>query len=343
MSGPRLLFVAAGAVIAAIVWWQWPRSTPAPPAGVSGAAGAADRLANSVRVPDNSAWTPADGAAIEVRDERGAPAAAVAVRATRADGATTAGETDAAGRAVLGLGPGRWHLEVAERAVTGATAFEIDALPAAPIALVAELGLPVAEAAPPAVGSSPSGVVGLVTAGGARLADFTVAPVFQGGVGPGHPVVNDRIPQPIPLAPRRYLGTAGTFRWEGLAPGTYLLQVSSPGHGTRAVRVNAVAGGFGDGSVTLAPAASLSGTVSDGRAVPIANVVVRATVDGAVVAQARTSSEGIYLLENLPAGPVVVSVATSKDECLGDDTTLTVTAGARTTHRIEMVCAWQGR
>ena len=32
-----------------------------------------------------------------------------------------------------------------------------------------------------------------------------------------------------------------------------------------------------------------------------------------------------------------------KDECLGDDTTLTVTAGARTTHRIEMVCAWQGR
>ncbi|MCE9575078.1 MAG: carboxypeptidase-like regulatory domain-containing protein [Deltaproteobacteria bacterium] len=342
MSGPRLLFVAAGAgVIAAVAWWQWPRSAPSIASARDAGAAPVARVPD-VRKPDNTAWSPADGVALDVRDERGAAAAGALVRATRDGGIVAEAATDDAGRVVLPLTPGRWHVDIADHVVEGAATLELDVPPATPVALVAEIGDAVAEAAPPAPGASPSGVVGVVTAGGARLADFTVAPVFLGGVGPGRPVVNDRIPQPIALPARRYLGTAGAFRWEGLAPGTYLLHVGSPGYGTGAVRVNAIAGGFGDGSIALAPAASLSGTVSDGRAVPIANVMVRATVDGAVVAQARTSSDGIYLLEGLPAGPVVVSVATSKGECTADDTPLTVAAGARTTRRIEMTCAWQG-
>jgi hypothetical protein len=341
MSGSRLFIVAAaGGAIAAIAWWQWPRAQPAPVAPPATATPPAPAPPIAVRRPDKP--MPTDGTPLDVRDGRGTPVVDVEVRATSSAGTVAEAATDDTGRAVLALTPGRWQLVVADHQITGAAQLELGAVPAAPLDLVVEGGVPAALPEPPAPGPRPAGVVGVVTAGGARLADFTVAPVFLGGYGPGHTVVNDHIPQPIPLAPRRFIAMAGGFRWDGLAPGSYLLRVSSAGYGTREVRTVADAGGFGDGSIALAPAASLSGTVSDGRAVPIADVVVRGTVNGAVVAQTRTSPQGIYLLENLPAGPIVVSVATSKGECIGDDQTITVVAGQRTTQRLEMTCAWQG-
>jgi hypothetical protein len=61
-----------------------------------------------------------------------------------------------------------------------------------------------------------------------------------------------------------------------------------------------------------------------------------------VLAEATTGADGVYLLGPLPAGTITVRARIAKDVCLPKAEIVSTVAGQRTTHRIELECAWQG-
>ncbi len=249
--------------------------------------------------------------------------------------------SDRDGQAGLPLAAGRWQLEAtrggAPLVLTEAADWTVDAL-ALPAPVVR--ALPAAEVPPPPeLPPLPAGrgaLVGEVTLAGARPYDLIVTPFFLGDYGPGHPVVRDRVPAPIPLPARRFLGTAGRFRWDDLAPGTYAVWLVAPDRGAAIVRATVTADLAGNASAALAPAASVSGRAVDDRGAELAGVTIAATVDGLPLAAVRSDAHGTWLIADLPAG--AARLAASSPGCIDDRPTVALVAGQRTIHALGLLC-----
>jgi hypothetical protein len=341
MSGRGAALIVGILAIAAIAYLAWPAAHDRVASSPDARTAALPRL--PVRKPDNVTAPSGLSVRFALRDRKGAPLGGVELTATPEHGAPSSATSGDDGIAALPLGVGRWHLAAAGHAIAGADEVEL----AAAIDHEVPLRLDPEAEPPPApedlgVADRSGGLTGVVTGGGAHLADVTVAPTYLGGYGPGHPVVHDRAPHPIAIPPRRFLGAPSGYTWRDLPPGGYDLFVSSPGWGTTHVRANVEPTGFGVGSVALLPAASVSGAVQDGRGAPVSGAIVHAEVDGRTIDQALTGADGIYLLDELPAGVITLAARFPKDICLPASDIVTVAAGKRTTHRIEMTCAWQG-
>ena len=104
----------------------------------------------------------------------------------------------------------------------------------------------------------------------------------------------------------------GRYRYVGLDPGTYTLQVEKPGYVTLRVRAAP------DGTVAMARGSAIEGRVTDANGDPLWGVVVaavRATTEGEpseIVAQSRTDDLGRYRVHSLGEGDYVVRVATDQ-------------------------------
>ena len=112
---------------------------------------------------------------------------------------------------------------------------------------------------------------------------------------------------------RNFESTAGTFRWDKLAPGRYVLTATAPGRPpTRSDPVD-IAGGVAtrDVRIVLPQGGSVTGRVYDERHVPLAGVDLRFDAVSSVVvssAEAKTDEAGHYLLGGAPAGPFTLRV-----------------------------------
>jgi hypothetical protein len=105
---------------------------------------------------------------------------------------------------------------------------------------------------------------------------------------------------------------AGAFRWEGLAPGTYVLTAVTSGRPpTRSDPVDVRGGAVTSGvRIVLAPGGTVMGHVYDDRHAPIAGAKLAFDHVSNVVessASATTDGAGAYRLEGAPAGPFTLS------------------------------------
>ncbi|MBK9035245.1 MAG: carboxypeptidase regulatory-like domain-containing protein [Myxococcales bacterium] len=283
---------------------------------------------------------------IAVIDARAGTALAdVTLTLRRADGGgaivVLTATTDPLGRAALALGEGRWQVAAtrggAPLVLTDAEDWTVGA------ALDPELivrAVPAAEVPPPRelppVPPGAGALVGEVTLAGARPADLIVTPIFLGDFGPGHPVVRDRVPQPTPLPPRRFVGTGGSFRWDGLAPGSYAVLVVAPDRGVALVRAMVTADLAGNASSALAPAAGVAGRALDDRGAELAGVEIVVWVGDLRLAAVTTDAHGTFLVPDLPAGPA--KLVASRPGCIGDRPTLTLVAGQRAMQPLGLLC-----
>ncbi|HTJ43548.1 MAG TPA: carboxypeptidase-like regulatory domain-containing protein [Kofleriaceae bacterium] len=355
MSARTVLFVFVGAVIAVVAWFAWPRGHEAN--APADAATAPRVTAPIVRGSDNAA-----GGSLPVRfalrDRRGGALADTELsviptppRVTDPDGAAAPAAPNAApitatsgadGIATMTLAPGLYTLAIANRALA-VDHLELDGAPDREIEIASDEGEPPPPPEPLDTEDRSGGVVGTVLGGGAHLPDFTVALVYDGAIGPGKPVVHAGAPHPIELAPRRFVGGGGAFRWPELPAGGYDVWIWAPGWGAAHTHTNVEANAWGDASITLSPAASVSGPVQDGRGVAVAKVIVTAELDGRVLDQGISDADGIYLLDDLPGGTITLRARIVHDACEPKTEIVSAAAGKRTTHTIEMTCAWQGQ
>jgi hypothetical protein len=110
---------------------------------------------------------------------------------------------------------------------------------------------------------------------------------------------------------RSFTDPEGAFRWDKLAPGSYVLTASAAGRpparsGSIEVRAGAVTSGV---RIVLAQGGTLVGTVTDETHAPLAGVdlhfdQVSRVLDNDAVAQ--TNGAGQYRLDGAPAGPFTV-------------------------------------
>ena len=192
---------------------------------------------------------------------------------------------------------------------------------------------------PPELPPPPSGagtLVGEVKVAGAYPYDLIVTPFYLGDFGPGHPVVRDRVPAPIPLPSRRVLGTVGRFRWDELAPGTYAVWLVVPDRGAAIVRATVTAALAGNASADLPLAASVSGRVADDRGGELAGATIRVVVDGLTLTATQSDAHGTWVIPDLPAGDV--QLFASSPGCIGDRPAVTLAAGKRTVHALGLLC-----
>ncbi|MEZ4399308.1 MAG: carboxypeptidase-like regulatory domain-containing protein [Kofleriaceae bacterium] len=193
---------------------------------------------------------------------------------------------------------------------------------------------------PHAVPAAPTGagrVVGVVTQDGARVADVAVTLWFLGDVGPGRPVTRDRIPQPLPVATRRFIGTAGVIAFDQLAPGSYAAVVVAPGRGAAVARATVVDDLAGDLSIALGPAATVAGVVVDERHAPVAGATVIVRAGDLPLAEVTSDATGAYAAPDLPA--VAVDVAGRHPACIGDHRALGLPAGQLAHAPLGLLCA----
>ena len=163
-----------------------------------------------------------------------------------------------------------------------------------------------------------------------------VTPFYLGDFGPGRPVVRDHVPQPTPLPSRRFVGTAGQFRWDGLAPGSYAVHVVAPDRGVAMVRAQVTAALAGNASAALAPAASIAGRAVDDRGVELAGVEIAVRVDELPLALVTTDAHGTFLAPDLPPG--AARIIARMPGCIGDRPTVTLAAGQRVTQPLGLLC-----
>lgn len=329
--------LALGAVAYSWVARDRPIDAPRPPhrrdAGVTAAV-------------DAAATAPAPtGAGVEISlvDARlGTPLPAVELAARTADAlAAITATTDDAGHARLPIAVGRWQLAATRGgAPLVLTSAEDWTLAPGDGPAVVVRALPAAEVPPPldlpAIPPGPGTLVGVVTLDGARVDELVVTPIYLGDVGPGRPVVRDRVPQPTPLAARRFLRAAGVFRWDGLATGTYAVLIVAPDRGATIVRATVTADLAGDASATLAAAASLAGRAVDDRGGDLADTTISVQVGDLPLARTTTDARGTFLVPDLPPGPLVL--AARHADCIGDTRAVTLVAGARATVPLGLAC-----
>jgi Carboxypeptidase regulatory-like domain/PDZ domain len=115
------------------------------------------------------------------------------------------------------------------------------------------------------------------------------------------------------VAPRNLEDLRGSFHWDRLAPGSYVLTASAPGRpparsAAIEVRGGAVTGGV---RIVLSHGGTVTGRVFDERNAPLAGVdlhfdAVSSAVDSR--SDALTDETGQYRLEGAPAGPLTLRV-----------------------------------
>jgi len=112
-------------------------------------------------------------------------------------------------------------------------------------------------------------------------------------------------------AARTFDDPRGAFRWDKLAPGTYVFTASASGRpparsATIAVQTGAATTGL---RIVVAEGGAVQGTVADETRTPLAGVDLRFDQVSRVLdseARATTDRDGHYRLEGAPAGPLTV-------------------------------------
>jgi hypothetical protein len=196
-------------------------------------------------------------------------------------------------------------------------------------------------ATPEAAPDAPSGsIAGVVTAAGARVGDVTVELVQLATFGPGRPVTREGPPgavDDVRLPPRRFVGTAGAVRIDGLQPGSYLAIVHSRGSGARLVPATVAVGPPADISTDLPAWASIGGSVKNGLDdTPVADAVLRLRVDGVVVRATVSDARGVYVLDNIPV-PGMAELELEAPGCTADPLPIRLSI-ERTTRVIVATC-----
>jgi hypothetical protein len=117
---------------------------------------------------------------------------------------------------------------------------------------------------------------------------------------------------PQSRGPRSYEDARGAFRWEKLAPGSYVLTVAAPGKPpTRSDPIEVVGGAVASARIVLAVGGSVIGHVYDERRAALEGVDIRFdSVSSIVESSARTTTDrgGQYRLDGAPAGPFTLRV-----------------------------------
>jgi hypothetical protein len=115
------------------------------------------------------------------------------------------------------------------------------------------------------------------------------------------------------VGPQTFEDGHGSFRWEKLAPGTYVLTALTPGRPpARSAAVDVRGGVVTRGvRIVLAPGGTLVGHVYDASHAPLAGVDLRFDAVSSVLdskASAQTDASGQYRLEGAPSGPLTMRV-----------------------------------
>jgi hypothetical protein len=112
---------------------------------------------------------------------------------------------------------------------------------------------------------------------------------------------------PRSRGPRSFEDPRGAFRWESLAPGSYVLTVAASGKPpTRSDAIDVVAGAVATARIVLPEGGSVTGHVYDERRATLEGVDIRFDSVSSVVessATTKTDRAGFYRLDGAPAGP----------------------------------------
>jgi hypothetical protein len=115
------------------------------------------------------------------------------------------------------------------------------------------------------------------------------------------------------LTPRSLDDVRGSFLWDKLAPGSYVLTASAPGRPpARSAAIDVRGGAVTDGvRIVVSRGGTVTGRVFDDRNAPLAGVdlhfdAVSSAVDSG--SDASTDETGQYRLEGAPAGPITLRV-----------------------------------
>lgn len=242
---------------------------------------------------------------------------------------------DEHGHGRVALGAGTWTVDAGGTALLDGHLWTIGtSIP--PLITVRISDIPRDDAPPDPPPAGKAKLVGVATLDGARSADLVVEATWLGDLGPGRPIVRDRIPLPRPLPPRRFLGTAGAWQLDDLAPGTYAVRLVEPGRGARVVRATTTEALPGDASAALDAAAGVSGTVVDQRGGLVEGATIRALAGELEVARTTSTAGGTFILSDLPPG--VLRIETRRAGCFGERTDLTLEPGKRPSRKAEIVC-----
>jgi hypothetical protein len=117
---------------------------------------------------------------------------------------------------------------------------------------------------------------------------------------------------PRSRGPRSFEDARGAFRWEKLAPGSYVLTVAAPGKPpTRSDAIDVVGGAVASARIVLPEGGSVTGHVYDEKRAALEDVDLRFDSVSSVVesrASTKTDRAGLYRLDGAPAGPFTLRV-----------------------------------
>lgn len=118
---------------------------------------------------------------------------------------------------------------------------------------------------------------------------------------------------PASRGPRSFDDVRGSFHWDKLAPGSYVLTAATPGRPpTRSDVIEVVGGTTTKARIVVPDGGSVTGHVYDEHRVALEGVDVRFDSVSSVIesrANATTDRAGMYRIDGAPAGPFTLRVA----------------------------------